>query len=209
MKKILVYLFSALFISLWFSPSYSQQAESKMSKVNSDNPSILIVYLSRTQNTKAVADMIQQSVGGDKVALELVTTYPEHYQTMVEQVRKENQTNALPQLKTRINNISQYDIIFVGFPTWGMQLPPPMKRFFHQYDLLGKTVIPFNTNGGYGIGSSFSTVKSLCQGCRILTGISFKGGEEKYGKFLVIKDNYAQQIHREVNQWLRSLGFSL
>src|SRR5690606_2235720 len=71
--------------------------------------------------------------------------YPEHYQTTVNQVAEENRTGYLPPLKTKIDNIGTYDYIFVGFPTWGMQLPPPMKSFLNEYDLSGKVIIPFNT----------------------------------------------------------------
>src|SRR5688572_1009727 len=96
---------------------------------------ILIVYLSRTNNTKAVAEIIHKNVGGKLVALELETPYPENYRATVQQVVQENETGYLPPLKTKIENINQYDIVFVGFPTWGMKLPPPMKSFLKQYDL--------------------------------------------------------------------------
>jgi len=99
---------------------------------------ILIVYLSRTRNTKAVAEMIHQHVGGDLVALELQNPYPENYQQIVAQVAKENETGFLPPLKTKIDSIATYDVIYLGFPTWGMQLPPPIKSFFKEYDLSGK-----------------------------------------------------------------------
>ncbi len=58
--------------------------------------------------------------------------------------------------------MEKHDVLFIGFPTGDMKMPPPMKSFLHQYDLSGKTVIPFNTNAGYGIGSCFETVKQLC-----------------------------------------------
>ncbi|NJO25240.1 MAG: flavodoxin [Bacteroidia bacterium] len=125
----------------------------------SDSGKILIVYLSRTNNTKAIAEIIHKNVGGTLVVLELEKPYPENYQATVQQVVNENETGHLPPLKTKIDSIQNYDVVFVGFPTWGMKLPPPMKTFLRQYDLSGKTVIPFNTNGGYGIGSSFQTVK--------------------------------------------------
>ena len=120
---------------------------------------ILIVYLSRTNNTKAIAEIIHQKVGGRMVALELETPYPADYNATVQQVVRENETGYLPPLKTKIDRIEQYDFVFLGFPTWGMQLPPPVKSFLRQYSLKGKTVIPFNTNGGYGVGSSFQTVQ--------------------------------------------------
>src|SRR6187200_3249798 len=88
---------------------------------------ILIVYLSRTNNTKAIAEIIHSQVGGTLVALELQNPYPEDYKATVAQVAKENETGFLPPLKTKIDNIQQYDVVFLGFPTWGMQLPPPMK----------------------------------------------------------------------------------
>lgn len=108
---------------------------------------ILIVYLSRTNNTKAIAEIIHENVGGALVALELKNAYPEDYNAIVDQVAKENGTGFLPPLKMKVDSIQQYDVVFVGFPTWGMQLPPPMKSFLRQYDLSEKTVVPFNTNG--------------------------------------------------------------
>lgn len=166
---------------------------------------ILIVYLSRTKNTKAVAEMIQKNVGGKLVAIELEKPYPDNYQATVAQVASENQSGYLPPLKTRIDSIGQYDMVFVGFPTWGMQLPPPMKSFLKQYDLSGKTIIPFNTNGGYGIGSTFETVRQLCPGSKILEGYSTRGGLERDGQLLMIKDEKARQTQDEIKQWLEKL----
>jgi flavodoxin len=85
-----------------------------------DPGKVLIVYLSRTNNTKAVAGIIRKYVGGRVVALELETPYPENYRAIVGQVVKENETGFLPPLKTKIDSIGRYDVIFLGFPTWGM-----------------------------------------------------------------------------------------
>lgn len=174
------------------------------SNINSDK--ILIVYLSRTNNTKAVAQIIQKNVGGTLVALELETPYPEHYQTTVNQVAEENRTGYLPPLKTKIDSIQKYDVVFVGFPTWGMQLPPPMKSFLKQYDLSGKKVIPFNTNGGYGIGSSFQTVKKLCPKSEVLDGFTVKGGSERDGILFVMEGDKEVQVQSEVKKWLQKIG---
>ncbi|WP_336516443.1 flavodoxin [Pollutibacter soli] len=163
------------------------------------------MYLSRTNNTKAVAEIIHKNTGGDLVALELATPYPENYRATVQQVVEENESGYLPPLKTKIDDIQRYDIVFVGFPTWGMKLPPPMKTFLKQYNLSGKKVIPFNTNGGYGIGTSFQTVKELCPASEIPEGFSMKGGEEVYGKLLVIKDDKAVEAEAEVVSWLKKI----
>jgi len=87
-----------------------------------------------------------------------------------------------------------------------MQLPPPVKSFLHQYSLKGKTVIPFNTNGGYGVGSSFETVKKLCPQSTILQGFTTRGGSEIDGHNLVIKDAKTEEARKEVDSWLRTIG---
>lgn len=167
---------------------------------------ILIVYLSRTNNTKAIAEMIHEHVGGTLVALELQNPYPENYKAIVDQVAKENETGFLPPLKTKIDSMDQYDVVFVGFPTWGMQLPPPVKSFLKQYDLRGKTVVPFNTNAGYGVGSSFDTVKELCPNSTVLEGFSTKGGVERDGILFVMDGEKEKQANLEIKNWLHRIN---
>jgi flavodoxin len=171
-----------------------------------DPSKVLIVYLSRTNNTKVIAEIIQKNVGGSLVALELEIPYPKNYKAIVDQVARENETGFLPPLKTKIDSIENYDVIFVGFPTWGMQLPPPMKSFLTLYDLSGKTVVPFNTNAGYGIGSSFDTVKKLCPNSKILEGYSTKGGVERDGVYFVMEGEKEKHAQIEIKNWLKKIG---
>lgn len=166
---------------------------------------ILIVYLSRTGNTKAIAEIIQENTGGNLVGLELQKPYTADYQTTVQQVASENESGYLPPLKTKIDSIENYDVVFVGFPTWGMKLPPPLKSFLKQYDLSGKTIIPFNTNAGYGTGSSFQTVKELCPNSKVLEGFEMKGGVERDGQLLVIKDAKRKEAETKVKKWLQKI----
>ncbi|MBS4071401.1 MAG: flavodoxin [Algoriphagus sp.] len=191
-----IFLFTSLLGSCQTKPEVSVE------KTQEKSDKILIVYLSRTKNTKAVAEMIHREVGGDLVELELETPYPENYQAIVDQVARENGSGYLPPLKTKIPDMESYGIIFVGFPTWGMQLPPPMKSFLNQYGLSGKTVIPFNTNAGYGIGSSFETVERLCPNSTILEGYSTKGGIERDGVLFVMEGEKEMQVEEEVKNWL-------
>ncbi len=166
---------------------------------------VLIVYLSRTNNTKTIAEIIHKNVGGKLVALELEKPYPEDYRTTVQQVVMENETGYLPPLKTKIDSIQNYDVVFVGFPTWGMKLPPPMKSFLKQYDLGGKTIVPFNTNDGYGIGSSFETVKQLCPNSKMLDGFTIKGGMDSDGQPRLTKDENVKEAEKEVEKWLQKI----
>lgn len=187
--------------------SSSQMKQDNSASMDStvDSNKILIVYLSRTNNTKAIAEIIHRNVGGKLVAIELEKPYPENYEVTVQQVVKENETGYLPPLKTKIDSIQKFDLVFVGFPTWGMKLPPPMKSFLKQYDLSGKTVVPFNTNGGYGVGTGFETVKELCPNSKVVDGFEMKGGVERDGVLFVIKDEKAKDAESNVKKWLEKL----
>lgn len=167
---------------------------------------ILIVYLTRTGNTGAVAAMIHDQVGGDVVELELETPYPRNYQAQVSQVVQEDRSGYLPPLKTVIVNIASYDTVFLGFPTWNMQLPPPIRSFLNKYDLSGKRVIPFNTNGGYGVGSGFDEVKRLVPNSNVPAGFSVEGGRERDGILFVMKDRKEVEVRGQIQAWLRRLG---
>src|SRR5690606_4690152 len=99
-------------------PTPSSVEEPKSVSRLEDEKRILIVYLSRTKNTEAVAEIINDEVGGNMVELMLQTPYPENYGAIVAQIDRENETGYLPPLKTEIENFRDYDIVFLGFPTW-------------------------------------------------------------------------------------------
>ncbi|SDD07154.1 flavodoxin [Pedobacter soli] len=205
-SKLLYFVAMNMFIVL-FAGCTSAQDRTIDKPINPDQK-VLIVYLSRTGNTKAIAQMIGKHTGGKLIALELEKPYPENYRQTVDQVARENESGFLPPLKTKIDSIASYDTIFIGFPTWGMQLPPPMKSFLNSYKLKGKQVIPFNTNGGYGIGSSFDQVKELCPGSKVMEGFTMKGGSERDGKLLMIAGSRAVEAENEVVKWLDRIGFA-
>lgn len=182
------------------------QNQKEPSEQSGSSKNILIVYLSRTKNTKAVAEIIHRNVGGTMTELETQNPYPENYKAIVDQVQRENESGYLPTLRTKID-IQKYDVVFIGFPTWGMQLPPPMKSFLSQYDLGGKTIIPFNTNAGYGVGSSFDKVRELCPKSKILEGFTTKGGIEREGVLFVMEGEKKIEVDKAIQQWLRKIGF--
>ena len=147
-------------------------------------------------------------MGGELVALELQTPYPENYQAIVRQVDQENQDGYLPPLKNQISDIGQHDVIFVGFPTWDMQLPPPIKSFLNHYqaDLNGKMIVPFNNNAGYGMGQSLAQFNQYCRGCQIMQSIELRGGIERDGILFVMEGERANQAKNEIAQWLQDLS---
>ncbi|MBD0851847.1 flavodoxin family protein [Maribacter arenosus] len=191
---------------LWCSTcsAFQNGPEDAPNHSTSDSNKTLVLYLSRTNNTKAVAKMIQKEIRGDLVAVELENPYPEDYDAIVKQVAEENASGFLPPLKTNVD-MAQYDTIFFGFPTWGMQLPPPMKSFLNEHDLEGKTLIPFNTNAGYGLGSSLKTIRKLCPNSTILDEFSVKGGVERNGILFVMEGKREIEVGQAVQKWLEQI----
>lgn len=170
------------------------------------NPKTLIVYYSRTGNTKVVAELIQEKLGGDLFQIETQEKRPSNYRKEVEQNEEEQEGNVLPELKSKISNFNQYDRIFIGAPTWNMALSQAILTFMDSYEFVGKTVIPFNTNGGYGTGSTFNQIKFGVQGAEVLDGYSVKGGEETNGTLLAIEGERKVEVSREIDTWLEKIG---
>ena len=195
-----------MFFSTCSNSENTGQDENSLTSSSSSSEKTLIVYLSRTQNTKVVAELIQHKVGGELVALEKENPYPEDYQKIVDQVDRENEEGYLPPLKTKIEDLESYDTIFIGFPTWDMQMPPPMKSFLTENDMSGKTIIPFNTNAGFGIGQGFVQLRELCPESDILKGFSVEGGYEKRGVFLAIEGERKEEVSDQVDTWLQKNG---
>ncbi len=110
MKKIFLATFTILLTFIGLSmTNYSEASDLSGKKV-------LVVYYSLTGNTKAVAEEIQKDTGGDIFELQTVQSYPANYKAQTEQAKKEIQDGYKPLLKNKIDNIDQYDIIFVGSP---------------------------------------------------------------------------------------------
>lgn len=110
----------------------------------------LIVYFSWSNgNTKRIAEMLQKKTGADIERIETAVPYPEDHNTTVMQGQKEVEEGFMPVLKPMKHDISQYDRIIVGTPTWWYTMSPAIHTFLHDHDFTGKTVVPFMTNGGW------------------------------------------------------------
>lgn len=108
----------------------------------------LVVYYSRSGNTRAVAEAIHAAVGGDIVELQPVTPYPEAYRATTDQAKQELASGYKPPLKNRIGHIEAYDVVFVGSPNWWGTVAGPVRTFLSEYDLAGKRIAPFITHEG-------------------------------------------------------------
>ena len=130
-------------------------------------------------NTERVAEFIQKAVGGDLFEVDTVNPYSESYMTCIDEAKKELRENARPEIKAYPENFERYDIIFVGYPNWWGTMPMCMFTLLEKYDLSGKTIIPFCTNEGSGMGASERDLKSICKGATLKSGLSIRGAESE------------------------------
>ena len=111
----------------------------------------LVVYFSHTGNTENVANFIHEAVGGDIVKLETEEPYTDNYNDLLDIAQEEKRENARPALSTKIDNIEQYDTIFLGYPIWWGDMPMALYTFLDEYDLSGKTIAPICNKWGFRI----------------------------------------------------------
>lgn len=154
--------------------------------------SILIAYFSHSGNTRILATQIKNIIEVDIFEIKPEKTYPNEYNACVKQAKQELDSDDRPKLKTKVDNIKSYDIIFIGYPMWWYTIPMPVATFLSEYDFSGKTIIPFCTHEGSGLSHSINFIKKLCPKSIVMDGIAIKGSN--------VKD-----AHNEVSQWLRKL----
>ena len=141
----------------------------------SETKKILVAYFSRTGHSREIADQIHKSVGGDVFEIQVVEPYPEDYEAVKKRAMQEQTSGYKPALKTRINNIGSYDLVFLGYPIWWGTIPAPIRTFLSEYDFSGKTIVPFCTHQGSGLGRSVADISRLCPRSALLDGIAIWG----------------------------------
>ncbi|MDR1367291.1 MAG: flavodoxin [Candidatus Accumulibacter sp.] len=132
----------------------------------------LVLYYSWSGNTKIIATQISQKVGGDMVELDLVKPYSRNYNTCTDEAKRDQEQNARPELKTTLPNLAQYDVIYLGYPIWWGSIPMHFYTLLEQNDFSGKTIAPFCSHGGGGIGRSVSDIKRLSPNATVTEGLS-------------------------------------
>ena len=127
----------------------------------------LTVYYSWSNgNTERIAKMLQKEIGGDIVRIDTSTPYEGSYDDVVNQGQEEVQRGYEPEIKSLGVNISDYDVIAVGTPTWWYTMAPAVLTFLHTESFADKTVIPFMTNAGWP-GNVIKDMKTACKGADI------------------------------------------
>ena len=148
----------------------------------SEGRKVLIAYFSATNNTEGIANHLDAILDADLYEITPETPYSAadlDYNADCRANREQNDASARPAISGSVENVEQYDVIFLGYPIWWGQAPKIISTFLESYDLSGKTIVPFCTSGSSGIGSSATNLHALTSGATWMDGQRFSGGASR------------------------------
>lgn len=131
---------------------------------------VLVAYYSWSGHTKAVAEQISSETGGTLFEIQPAVPYPTDYRECVDVAKKEMQDNARPAVAKAVDNMDQYDVIFVGYPIWWGKAPMHVYTFLESYSLSGKVIVPFCTSGGSPLSGSIPDLQKAVPGAQVVQG---------------------------------------
>lgn len=192
----------------------SSQAEGESQETGGGN--ILIAYFTAAENSgvdavasasyttidgtavgrlRAVADWIAEGTGGQLFSIQTETVYPADGGELIDYADQEQAEDARPVLTTHIENLDQYDTIFVGYPNWWADMPQALYSFFDQYDFSGKTIIPFNVHNGSRFSRTIETIQELEPDATVI--------EDGF----TVREQDVADAAGDVADWLQELGY--
>lgn len=159
---------------------------------------VLVAYFSWSGNTKYAAQYIAKKVGADEFEIIREKPYPTEYTPCTEDAKAEKEADERPAIKGKVENMAQYDVVFVCVPVWWYTAPMPVFTFLEQYDLKGKTVIPFCT----AYSGPSSTLKDIVK--------ATPNSDHRDGICIVTKEQNAHGMDKKtakIDKWLGEIGF--
>lgn len=158
---------------------------------------MLVAYYSWSNgNTKKIAEELASAKNADLVRIETAEPYTGSYEEVVEQGKQEVERKFKPRLKPLEKDLSQFDVIAVGTPTWWYTMAPAVRTFLEENDFSGKTVIPFMTNGGWP-GNVIQDMTAAAKGAEIKHSMEIQFDSQ----------GGAEQVtpQEDVEQWIRNI----
>ena len=158
---------------------------------NKTDKKVLVAYFSYSGNTKSMAEEIASETSGDLFEIQT----DKEYSDLTNETKEEITRGERHTLTKKVDNIDQYDVIFVGYPVWWHSTPVQINTFLEANNLSGKVVVPFCTSGSSDISETISSFKNSCKDCVVLEGIT-------------ITDNNAttEAGKTKIANWLNNLG---
>jgi len=136
---------------------------------------MLVAYFTHSGNTRTVAGRIAQTTGAELFRIEAAHAYPSDYDAVVEVAREELRKMRHPALRGELPDLASHEELFLGFPNWWAAMPMPVFTFLEGLDLAGKTILPFCTHEGSGMGRIVQDIRKLCPGATVLEGLAIRG----------------------------------
>ena len=148
-------------------------------------------------NTSIIAHMIAEQTGADLFEIKAVNPYPTSHSELLDVSRKEMSDKARPEIADTVDNMDDYDTVFIGYPNWWGDMPMIVYNFLESYDLSGKTIVPFCTHGGSGLSGTERTIEDITGGT-MADGFAIAG---------TTAQNDRDTGKSKVTEWLREGGF--
>ena len=144
--------------------------------------------------SKYIADIIAGRTSGELFSIQTEEKFPGQYDPLADRAKEQQNNGELPALTSHIENLEDYDVIFVGYPVWWYTLPQVMFSFFDEYDFTGKTIVPFCTHYGSRSGGTFDRIAELEPSATVTEG-------------LAVHQNDVANSREDVLKWLDGLGY--
>lgn len=180
----------------------------KTTKKNMNDKKVLVAYFSRADenynvgtitkgNTQILAEMIGEETKAATFHIETLKPYPANYMQCIDVAKKEKYNNARPEIKGDVK-VEEYDVIFIGMPNWWGEMPMAVYTFVEKHNWQGKTIIPFATHEGSGMGGMDKHLAKACKGSNMLDGIAIQGS---------VAQNQQAETKKKITSWLKTLKF--
>ncbi|MDO4178499.1 MAG: flavodoxin [Phascolarctobacterium sp.] len=169
---------------------------STLVKKNLNKSKVLLAYYSWGGTTEGVAQKIAGHVNADVFEIKMQVPYSNSYHTVLDEAQIAQRQDARPPLSTHVKDMSQYDVILLGYPNWWASIPMPIATFLEEYDFKGKTVIPFCSNGGGRFGQSITTIAKLIPDATI-------------GQGLTVHYSGGSSLPSDIDKWLDANGVKI
>lgn len=158
-------------------------------ETSAEHGKILVAYFSHSGNTKKIAESIQSKTGAELFEIKTVNAYSDDYNTVLDEAKAEQKDHARPELSDKVTDMSQYQTVILGYPIWWGDMPMAIYSFLDEYDLSGKTVLPFCTHGGSGLSGTDKNIQSEEKDAKVTDG-------------LAISDSLLDDADGDIDKWL-------
>ncbi len=198
MKKLIIFAAAALLGVLSLSVCTNAKKETTKETESMENKKVLVAYFSWSGNTREAAKYIAQKLKADEFEIIREKAYPKEYTPCTEDAKAEKEAGERPAIKGKVENMDQYDVVFVCVPVWWYTAPMPVFTFLELYDLKGKTVIPFCT----AYTAEYETLNDIVK--------ATPDSKHKDGICIVTKEMGGKGMDKkrgEIDQWLNKIGF--